>query len=1415
MAKHYLKPDYLFETSWEVCNKVGGIHTVISTKARLLTSEYKNGYICIGPDVYRGTHEHPEFVEDKDIFKFWREKATDEGLRIKIGRWKIVGSPIAILVDFTPLFSEKDTIFAKLWETYKLDSLSGQWDYVEPALFGYAVGRVIESFLRFNLTSSERVICQFHEWMTGTGILYLKQHVPQAGTVFTTHATVVGRALAGNNFPLYRNLKQYDANQISKDFNIRSKQSLEKITAAEADVFTTVSQITANECSQFLGKDVDLITPNGFEDVFVPGEEVFKEKQKTAREKFFKVANALCNTDIPSDTLCIATSGRYEFRNKGIDVFIDSLGKLNEDKQLKKNVLAFLMVPAGHYGPRKDLLEKLQNPENKNAFEDRYVTHTLHNTGIDLIINRLRNSGLFNRPEDMVKVIFVPCYLDGRDGIFDLSYYDFITGLDLTAFPSYYEPWGYTPLESLAFHIPTITTTLTGFGVWVNDHFKEPDLGIVVIPRTDDNDANVVLAIVNSYRKYLQQSSGEYDKSREKAFEISRIALWENLVDYYRVAYHKGLEIVETRADKFVVEAPVEHVAVVIERPLDVSPQWKKIIVQSKLPARLDKLRELTMNLWWSWDTEAQELFESIDPEIWYDVQHNPFLFFECVSYKKYLSLEKDKEFLHKLDSIYHRFQAYMAKKDEKQPPKVAYFSMEYGLHDSIKIYSGGLGILAGDYLKEASDKNVDIVAIGLLYRFGYFKQLISMFGEQISLDDYQQFSKLPVTMIRDEQGVPVTVLIALPGRTLHVRIWKVCVGRIDLFLLDTEMDENQPQDRGITHHLYGGTRETRLLQELVLGIGGIRALVAMGYKPDLYHSNEGHSAFIGIERIRRLIQKLNLTFEEAKEIVRASTLFTTHTPVPAGHDAFPEDMLRTYIPHYADRLKIPWQEFMALGRRNPNDPNEEFNMSYLAISLSQEVNGVSMLHGQVSREMFAPMWKGYLPEELYIGYVTNGVHLATWTAKEWKALYEKLFGAKFYEKQTKFDEWKKIYTVPDKEIWDLKQSLRTKLIDLIHQRAKDNWIKRHENPKHMMEALEKLNDNILTIGFARRFATYKRACLLFRNPERLADIVNNEERPVQFFFAGKAHPHDKAGQELIKKIVEISKRAEFRGRVLFLQNYDMQLSSQLVQGVDIWLNTPTRPMEASGTSGMKAVMNGTLHFSVLDGWWVEGYQEGAGWALPQEQDYAENDLQDELDAETLYQILENEVVPAFYERNEQGIPEKWVQFIKNCIANVSPRFTTERMINDYQEKFYSKLYNRSTKMQENDYAMAKNLVRWKSKFIRKWKNLEVVSYAFNSGKVNGFQVGEKYYPEVEVDLNGLNSYDINLDLVITRQNEAGNYEFIHAQPFEVSREEGGKAWYKTKIIPTMPGNFSYGIRVYPQNEDLPHRQDFPYVKWV
>jgi|WetSurSiteA1Bulk_404760.scaffolds.fasta_scaffold00197_8 glycogen phosphorylase/synthase len=1411
MSTSLLSPDYIFEVSWEVCNKVGGIHTVIATKSFTLVNELQNNLILIGPDLIKDeSNGNVEFIEDPQLFIAWKRQAEAEGLKLRIGRWNIQGYPIAILLNFSSYFQDKDKIFFELWEKYKLDSLPGQWDYVEPALFGYASGRVIESFIKFNLNTYDRIIAHFHEWMTGTGILYLKDRLPQVGTVFTTHATAVGRSLAGNNRPLYKDLSTYNGEEVAREFNIISKQSAEKLSAQMADAFTTVSEITARECSQFLQKEVSLVTPNGFEDTFVPSGTQFDIKRKEARRRLLELAETMFGQKYGDEAFLVATSGRYEFRNKGIDLFIDALGELNKSKDLKRPLIAFLLIPANHYGPRKDLLSKQLGDEY--AFGSKYLTHNLHDAEWDPILNRIREKGLNNSEADKVKVLFVPSYLNGNDGIFNVVYYDLLIGLDLTVFASYYEPWGYTPLESLAFSVPTVTTTLAGFGLWINTMSEDTDHCIDVIERTDDNDAEVVDQIVSAVLNKSKLSFEQMHIARTKAFEISRKVLWASLIAYYKQTYDIALQRVAKRIDQFVKieERPSEAVPEYVT-PTEIKPEWKKIIVKSKLPERLVQLGELSQNLWWTWDDEAQELFETIDPDIWQKCDQNPAILFEQVRYNQLIELSQNKDYTDKLDRVFTRFTDYLAKPVDTTRPRIAYFSMEYGFHTSLKIYSGGLGILAGDYLKEASDQNINITGVGLLYRYGYFSQLITTRGEQQAVYDFQHYSKLPIRPVRDEKGNFLIITIILPGRPMHARIWEVKIGRITLYLLDTDIASNLEEDRSITHNLYGGYNENRLKQEMLLGIGGIRALELTGIKADLFHSNEGHSAFIGLERMRKYIQQDNLTFSEAKEIVRGSTLFTTHTPVPAGHDEFEEDLLRRYIGHYPERLKISWNELMALGRSNVNAWGEKFNMSFLAAHLSQEINGVSLLHGTVTQQMFSKLWPGYLPEELHISYVTNGVHYPTWTAKSWKKLYRESFGDGFESNLADVDYWEKIYDVPDARIWETKQKLRARLVNTIKDRYKENWVKRHEDPRRIVAINRQLSEKALTICFARRFATYKRAYLLFRNPDRLAQILSIPEKPVQLIFAGKAHPNDKAGQDLIKSIIELSKRPEFLGKIVFLQNYDINLAKILVQGADIWLNTPTRPLEASGTSGEKAVLNGTLHFSVLDGWWVEGYQPEAGWALTNETTYEDPGLQDDLDAEIIYSLLEQEVIPAFFDRNKADVPENWVRMMKNSIASIAPHFITSRMLHDYFNRFYNKLYDRTTQMAKDDFLAVKRLSSWKKRIKRAWNNISVVDFDLFDEKVEHYEMDQVYEGKLILDLNEISASDIGVELVITENGE----RLISTQEFILDKASVDKAVFRTSVTIGQPGTFSYGIRIFPKNALLPHRQDMNLVKWI
>ena len=850
-----------------------------------------------------------------------------------------------------------------------------------------------------------------------------------------------------------------------------------------------------------------------------------------------------------------------------------------------------------------------------------------------------------------------------------------------------------------------------------------------------------------------------------------------------------------------------------IEKPIIEEPVWKRIIVDSNLPESLKPLKDLSRNLWWVWNTEVRELFKYIDAEIWEECSHNPIVLLEQVGYKRFLELEKDKKFVAKMKNAASMMQQYLEDRKKLEGPEIAYFSMEYGLHDSLKIFSGGLGILAGDYLKEASDSKVNLVAVGLLYRYGYFKQSLSVNGEQIANYDAQQFAKIPVQPAMDKNGEWITVDVNYPGRKLVARIWQVNVGSIKLYLLDADHLQNEERDRVVTHHLYGGDNENRLKQEMLLGLGGIRALHKLGYKSDVYHCNEGHAAFIGIERLADLISNEGLTFAEAKEVVRASTVFTTHTPVPAGHDSFHVDLFRHYMGNFPELISLNWNEFLMLGKSNVNE--DHFNMSYLASNLSQGINGVSMLHGDVSKMVLKHLYPGFLEEELEIGYVTNGVHYSTWTAPEWKEIHKKNFGEDFPTNQLDFKVWKNIYKVPDSEIWNLREQLREKSINYIKRRFSNNWIKLHQNPTLASEIVSKINPKALTIGFARRFATYKRGYLLFRNLDRLSKIVNNPARPVQFIFAGKAHPADKAGQDLIRNIVEISKRPEFRGKILFIQNYDMNLAKTMLKGVDVWLNTPTRPLEASGTSGEKGVMNGTLHFSVLDGWWVEGYKKDAGWALPAERTFDFQEFQDELDAETIYNILETEVVPSFYERNKQGIPEKWVGYIKNTLAQVSPNFTTARMIKDYQDRYYNPQYERTKKMIAKKYKLAKDLAAWKNKISTAWDSIEVKSIDISDGITNKMLIGQEYPVKVYVDLKELTCKEIGLELVVTENEDESKPRIVETVELLAEQCEGTVCCFKHQLHPNHPGTFNYGFRIFAKHKDLPHRQDFSYIRWI
>lgn len=842
------------------------------------------------------------------------------------------------------------------------------------------------------------------------------------------------------------------------------------------------------------------------------------------------------------------------------------------------------------------------------------------------------------------------------------------------------------------------------------------------------------------------------------------------------------------------------------------APAWRDLTIKSDLPSKLKHLETLAKNLWWVWNSDAKSLFRDLNPDLWRSTGENPVMLLQQLSSERLDEMIADADLMARIEQVYGKFKEYMAKPMRKDIPSVSYFSMEYGLCNALKIYSGGLGVLAGDYIKEASDSCVPMTAVGFLYRFGYFTQSLSVDGQQIANYEPQNFNQLPIEQVLEENGRPMILEVPYPGRTIYSHVWRVNVGRMKLYLMDTDFDMNSEFDRVITHQLYGGDWENRIKQEYLLGIGGVLMLKKLGINSQLYHCNEGHAALLNLQRLVDYVQDKHLDFNVALELVRASSLYTVHTPVPAGHDYFDEGLFGKYMGEYPQKLGISWNDLMNMGRENPNT-NERFSMSVFALNTCQEANGVSWLHGEVSKKMFAGIWKGYNWQESHVGYVTNGVHMPTWAASEWKEFYWQKLGPAVFEHADDPENWKGIFKVKDEEIWNMRSTMKNKFINFVKRDFKQKWLANQGDPSAVMKIVDKINPNALIIGFARRFATYKRAHLLFTDLERLSKIVNNENFPVQFVFSGKAHPADGAGQGLIKRIMEISRMPEFLGKIIFLEDYNMIVAKRLVTGVDIWLNTPTRPLEASGTSGEKAEMNGVLNFSVLDGWWYEGYRfnEKAGWALTDKRTYTDQAQQDKLDAATIYSMLENEIIPLYFAKNSKGYSPEWVQYIKRSIGDIAPHFTMKRMIEDYIHRFYDKEAARSKKLQANDCALAKEIVAWKEKVAAAWDGIKV--FDIQASDITNSTTGNDFATRAIIDTNGLGK-DLGLEMVVYKK-EDGEEKFWFTKPFDVVKEEGNVLTYQLNMKLKDAGVFRYGYRLYPKNPNLPHRMDFAYTRWI
>lgn len=846
------------------------------------------------------------------------------------------------------------------------------------------------------------------------------------------------------------------------------------------------------------------------------------------------------------------------------------------------------------------------------------------------------------------------------------------------------------------------------------------------------------------------------------------------------------------------------------------SPAWRDVYTYSQLPESLSKLDELSMNLWWVWNKEASQLFEDLNKEVWTASYGNPIDVISSLTQTQISEISEDKAFLKRLDDVYSDFEEYMHRPERENTPSVAYFCMEYGITNVLKIYSGGLGILAGDYIKEASDSRVNMTGVGFLYRYGYFDQEITRDGQQLANYEAQQFKNLPLTQVMNEDGTPMILEVPFPDHVVYSNVWRADVGRVPLYLMDTDIDMNSPFDRSITHQLYGGDWENRMKQEYMLGIGGVLLLRKLGISADIYHANEGHAALMNLQRLVELVEGEHMDFDSALEIVRASALYTVHTPVPAGHDYFDEQLFGKYLAHFAGRLGISFQELIDMGRENPGS-HDKFSMSVFALNTCQGANGVSKLHGHVSQRMFAPVWKGFLPEELHVGYVTNGVHAPSWQRPEWGEFVEKYISDNIWEEQAEETVWDRIMEVPDEEVWRMRKAMKRNLIRYLNSRYHASLDTPYADPTRLVEVIDDLNPNALLVGFGRRFATYKRAHLLFTDLEKLSTIVNNPDYPVQFIFTGKAHPADGGGQGLIKHIIEISKRPEFRGKIFFLENYDIKVAQSLIAGVDVWLNTPTRPLEASGTSGMKALMNGVLNYSVLDGWWYEGYVEGGGWAITDKRSFEDQSLQDQLDAATIYRTLEDVIIPLYYKRADgREYSEGWVKAIKTSMSKILPHYTMRRMINDYIERFYTPIANHYKELRANGDAKVHEIVDWKRAVSRDWNSLEVldVDIKSESSQMTYFPIGYKFGMKVVVDMHELNC-DLNVELVIAEEDRKSHeLKFVEKFPLTLVATEGTRRTYQMDHEVDNPGAQKAAVRITPTHPVLPYGMDFAYIHW-
>ena len=1407
----------VFEVSWEVCNKVGGIYTVIQSKARSAVEAFGDGYHLFGPQ----RQSNPDFEESDDAgWKKIREATEAKGIHCRFGRWNIPGKPKVVLVGFEKKYNP-DQLLYQLWEDFGVDSLSGGWDYIEPVMFSYACGEVIEAIYNLHASAEGPVpaVAQFHEWMCGAGLLCLKRRLPQIGTVFTTHATVLGRALASSGVDIYGHKEEIQPQMEARAYHISAKYSVEAAAAREADCFTTVSDITALEAKDFLGRKIDAVLQNGLDIENIPDYSDDRSKPMESRRRILEFASRFLGKEVRPDTRILMISGLYEFHNKGIDVFLESIAALEKDLRDDQSVLALIFILAAHTG-----INPLGAQDGKEG-NAPIVTHKLSAESTDPILKSCQTLGLRNSGRNRVNVIFMPVYLNGQDGLLNLKYYDALAGCDVGVFPSYYEPWGYTPLESAAYAVPTVTTNCTGFGLWAQEKARANG-GVLVIDGRLKRGGGVVKELASALKKLATCGDKELAGHRKEARKVAVKAGWSSFYANYIVAYDTAMSKASSR-EVAVKADKVEHVAggIHFAGKSSVQPHFRQMTAVSDLPKKIRRLREVAYNLWWTWNFDALELFACLDPKLWAEMGNNPVRMLEAVSQARLADAAKNDSYLDLYNSVLERYDAYMGLADTaelklsgvKRTAPVAYFSAEYGIHECLPIYSGGLGVLSGDTLKAASDLNVPLVAVGLLYKNGYFRQRIDENGWQVAEYPENDFASMPTQLLRDGNGEEIQVSVELPGRVLNARVWEVKVGRITLYLLDSDVPRNTTQDRKVTSQLYCAEPNTRIEQEILLGIGGVRMLRRLGIAPSVYHMNEGHSAFLLFERVSGLMTEGGLSFEESCEVVRSSSVFTTHTPVEAGNERFTKSHIEAYFANFVAQTGISWNQFWDLGRKDAGD-GQPFFMTVLALKLSHKANGVSRMHGSVSRSMWQGLWDGFLPWDIPIGHITNGVHMKSFTSTRLGALFDTYIGVDWHEKIDNADRWRRVHDIPDNVLWRLKGELKNNLINFIVESVASQWRKYGYSKTWREEVISSINPAALVVGFARRFAPYKRADLILSDLDRLDKIVNNPKRPVHIVFAGKSHPNDKPGIEIIKKVIGVCNDLRFRGKIFFLEDYDMKTARHLLQGCDVWLNNPRRPYEASGTSGEKVISNGGLNLSISDGWWCEGHDGSNGWTIGRVAKEFNEELllhsSDEDDAQSLYSLIEDVVCPMYYDRDDEGIPRRWLQMVKNSIATLVPKFNAKRMLKEYFTEMFEPTALHSAAMAKDGYRLAKEVADWKRKIPMRFASVKITEVKVEGAQEEAVITGALFTVIVGVELGKLSPEEICVELVVGKADTTGLVASPQRISLKLVENKRGSAVFQIEHRMAENGQFSYGVRAMPVNKELGIKVETGLVIW-